>query len=172
MYCSTYAKPFPDHWEKKAIATKIRTRRLFPGVLNRVSQPICFETWLSFSMAFLISRNSYSTRGSVLAIKFIIWGMPQHVSMDALVALCMIISQRLECLFLPGWCCQTISTSLIVIKTCRPLLTSHRGDSGTNHIIKTWITDGNPWIAEAILQDQLFGMWNVPNVCAWKSEMK
>ena len=62
----TYTRPFPDHWEKNASATMMRILRRFPGVLNKAIQPILDATFLSKSIAALISSNSYCTRGSLL----------------------------------------------------------------------------------------------------------
>ena len=62
----TYTRPFPDHWEKNPSAIMMRILRRFPGVLNKASQPILDATFLSKSIAALISWNSYCTRGSLL----------------------------------------------------------------------------------------------------------
>ena len=62
----TYTRPFPDHWEKNASAIMMRILRRFPGVLNKAIQPIFDATFLSKSIAALISWNSYCTRGSLL----------------------------------------------------------------------------------------------------------
>lgn len=46
----------------------------------------------------------------------------------------------------------------------RPFEHSQRGDSGTNQMRKTWMTEGSAWMAEGIRHAQLEGTWNVPNV--------
>lgn len=61
---STYIKPFPDHCEKNAKAIMILIRFLFPGVLNKVNQPISLAASLSSASAALISSTSNSTSGS------------------------------------------------------------------------------------------------------------
>ena len=63
---TTYTRSFPDHSEKSASAIMIRILRRFPGVLNKAVQPILDATFLSKSIAALISSNSYCTRGSLL----------------------------------------------------------------------------------------------------------
>lgn len=63
---ATYANPFPDHWEKKAMAIIILIRLRFPGVLKSVNQPTDDATSRSSWMAVLTSWNSYSTSGSLL----------------------------------------------------------------------------------------------------------
>ena len=45
-----------------------------------------------------------------------------------------------------------------------PLLTSQRGDSGTNQMKKSWITEGKAWSAEGIRHAKLLGIRKVPKV--------
>ena len=44
------------------------------------------------------------------------------------------------------------------------MLTSQRGDSGTNQMKHIWITEGRPWSAEGIRHAQLEGIRKVPKV--------
>lgn len=45
-----------------------------------------------------------------------------------------------------------------------PFEQSQRGDSGTNQMRQTWMTEGRACSAEGMRQDQLLGMLKVPKV--------
>ena len=84
---------------------------------------------------------------------------------NLLISLSMVICQDLQCFCLTGVIPFKASHAS---KVCRPyllLLTSQRGDSGTNQISRTCMTDGRACNAEGILQDQLLWIWKVPKVC-------
>lgn len=165
MFKRTYARPFPDHWEKNAIAIIILMRLRFPGVLKSVSHPTDVATSRSSSSAVLISWNSYSTRGSLLKVETYVRIdnralLRQHLRVPFRV----VVSQGVKRLLFPTHRISHYFNKPATLSTNLPLCMSHLGDSGTNQINISWMTEGNPWIADGIRHDQLVWTWKVPNV--------
>ena len=162
---TTYTRSFPDHSEKSASAIIMRILRRFPGVLNKAVQPILDATFLSKSIAALISSNSYCTRGSLLYASGVKSINIKWYIINARIPVSMMVSQRLESLVFPkfGWSMGGNNCKCNE-ELYRPLLTSQRGDSGTNQIKNIWITEGKPCMAEGIRHAQLLEIRKVPKV--------
>ena len=99
------------------------------------------------------------------------WNIVQNIRMFFLVYLripvSVVVCQRLESLVFPkfeDFFYYKKVVACVIKKPYRPLLTSQRGDSGTNQIKNIWITEGKPWRAEGIRHAQLVGIRKVPKV--------